>query len=257
MRIHWCLPVAISLVLIGINSSPADDQANARAIVDKYLTALGGQEKLAKIKAVTLKGKGKFFGLGGDGIDYIGEWAFQGMNQFRLILEIEIMGQKINQTIVVNGDKGWVKINTMLKEMDKETLAEQKEQLYANVVVYAMPQMLKDKSIELSTLGEIEIDKKPAVGVRVSSKGHRDLNLYFDRDSGLMVKGEWRVKDLEGLQGGKEVTQEVFVSDYKEVEGIKQGMKAAIKWDGKPYVDAEFSDFKIDEKLDDSLFSKP
>src|SRR5262249_42136951 len=212
-----------------------------KVIVDKAIKALGGEAKLTKAKAITWKGKGKFYGLGEQGIDYTGEWAVQGSRQFRVAIDTEIMGQKFRQPSVGNGDKGWIKNNDQVIEMDKDMLAEHQEQMFSNWVGFANPVALKDKAFELSSVGETKINERPAVGIRAVSKGHRDINLYFDKETGLMLKGEWRVKDLQGLQGGKEVTQEVFLSDYKEVDGIKQAMKAVLKWDGKPYVDAEFS----------------
>src|SRR5947208_1477821 len=82
-----------------------------------------------------------------------------------------------------------------------------------------------------------KVNGKPAVGVRVSHKGHRDINLYFDKDKGLLLKIERTVKDL--MAGGKESQEEVSYSDYKEVEGVQQPTKLVIKRDGKDYVDGE------------------
>src|SRR5262249_1135236 len=157
---------------------------------------------------------------------------FQGTTQMRATYEMEIMGQKFSQIIVVNGDQGWIKINNDVKEMDKEMLAEQKEQLFLQFTCYLMPLGLKSKQFELSPLGESDIDKRKALGIRAASKGHRDINLYFDKETSRLLKAEYRVKDILGLQGGKEVTQEVIPSDYKEVDGIKQPMKVVINWDG-------------------------
>jgi hypothetical protein len=255
IRLH---PIIVAGVILGITgSSRADDPAEARAVLDKAIKALGGEAKLGKIKAATWKGKGKFYGLGGEGIDYTGDWSFQGTRQFRVVLEIVVNGQNIKQTIVLNGDKGWIKINDTVMDMDKEMLTEQQEQLHANWAAYVMPLALADKSFNLSLIGKMEIDKRPAIGIRAASKGHRDLNLYYDQETGLLVKGEWRVKDVQGLQGGKEVTQEVFVSDYKDTEGIKVAQKVIIKWDGKLYVDALMNDLQFEEQLGEEVFAKP
>ena len=34
-------------------------------------------------------------------------------------------------------------------------------------------------------------------------------------------------------------------------------MRVLVKWDGKPYVDAEMSDFQFADTLDDTTFAKP
>jgi hypothetical protein len=263
MSKHLYAPIVVGLLVAWSGDhattavARADDQADAKAIIDKAIKAMGDEAKLTKYQGATWKGKGKFYGLGGEGLDYTGDWAFQGASKYRVVIDLDVMGQKVQQTIVVNGDKGWVKLNNDTKEMDKEMLAEQQEQMFANWHAFSMPAALKGKQFELSTLGETEIDKRKAVGVRAASKGHRDLNLYFDKETGLPIKDEWRVKDVQGLAGGKEVTQEVYLSDYKDVQGFKMPMKVVLKWDGKPYVDAELSDYKMEEKLDDDLFAKP
>ena len=86
--------------------------------------------------------------------------------------------------------------------------------------------VLKDKKYKLSPLGEVKVEGRDAVGVQVSCKGHKDVNLYFDKETNLLAKGEWNVKAQE--QGGKEVMQETLYGDYKDVEGAKIPMK--IMW---------------------------
>jgi hypothetical protein len=254
---RWKAGAAVVLMLGIVGPSAGDDQAQARAIVQKAIKAMGGEAKLKKFKAAAWKGKGKVYVLGGEGLDYSGEWAFQGTRHYRVSIEGEVAGQKFQQILVVNGDKGWVKANDMLMDMNKEMLAEQQEQLFSNWAAFVMPLALLDKPFELSLLGEMDVDKRPALGVRAASKGHRDLNLYFDKETGLLARGEFRVKDVQGLQGGKEVTQEFLLSNFQEVDGIKQALKVLVKWDGKPYVDAEISDLKYADKLDDDVFAQP
>jgi hypothetical protein len=59
------------------------------------------------------------------------------------------------------------------------------------------------------------------------------------------------------MAGGAEVSQETFFDDYKEVDGVQQPMKLLIKRDSKDYLDAEISEVKLHEKLDDKTFDKP
>jgi hypothetical protein len=104
-------------------------------------------------------------------------------------------------------------------------------------------------------LPEAKVGDRAAVGVKVSSAGHRDVDLYFDKMSGLLVKSETRVKAEE--MDGKEVSQETVFTEFKEIDGAKVATKFVIKRDGKPYVEAELTDLKPAAKLDDKLFAKP
>jgi hypothetical protein len=89
----------------------------------------------------------------------------------------------------------------------------------------------------------------------VSVEKRKDVNLYFDKECGLLVKSENRAIAQE--QGGKEVNQEIFYSEYKEIDGAKVATKFLIKHDGKKFVEAESHDIQAAGKLDDSVFGKP
>ncbi len=57
MRTLVCGTFVLSLLLTAGVRLQADDQADAKGIVDKAIKATGGEEKLAKHKAATSKGK--------------------------------------------------------------------------------------------------------------------------------------------------------------------------------------------------------
>ena len=50
----------------------------------------------------------------------------------------------------------------------------------------------KDKSVKYSIVGEIKIKDKAAIGVTVSKEGSKDVNLFFDKTTGLIAKIEMR-----------------------------------------------------------------
>lgn len=232
---------------------PAARADDAQAIIDKALKVHGGAENIAKYNASTWKGKGKFYGLG-EGIEYSGEWTTQGKDQARISIEGEVMGQKFNQLIVINGNKGWMKVMGMEMDLEGDQLAEQLDDLYAEWVSTLIPFARKEKGFTLTPLGESKVEGKPVVGVKVSAKDRRDINLYFDKESGLLAKTEYRVKDS---MAGQEVNQESFVSDYKDIDGIQQAMKVKIHRDGKLYVDGEVTSLKREVKVDEGIFAKP
>src|SRR5262249_39474359 len=145
-----------------------------------------------------------FHGLG-EAVAFSGEFATHGPNRQKIVIEADAGGQKVRFVPVLNGDKGWIKINDDTMDLEKEDLAEVKEEAYAGWVTTLLP--LRDRAFTLAPVGEVNIDKRPAQGVKVSSKGHRDVNLYFDKETGLLVKTETRVKDDDD----QEVTEETFL----------------------------------------------
>jgi hypothetical protein len=242
--------LACGFTLLAAVTARAGDDA-ARALLDKALKAHGGEANLAKWPAVTAKIKGTFHGLG-VAIPVTGEFAAEGADRARFAIEGQVDGQTFRLIQVLDGKQGWIKTNDdAAEELDKEDLAEAREEAYAELVATLVP--LRDKKFSLAPLGEIAVNHRPALGVTVSSKGRRDVNLYFDKKSGLLVKTESRVKD----DNGQEVTEETFLGDYKEVQGTKQAMKLTIRRDGNPYLECEVTECRLEERLDPSVFAKP
>jgi hypothetical protein len=250
MKAGWYALVAFGLVLAGPVAARADDAADARAIVDKAIKAHGG-DALTKYKAVTVQMKGTVQAMG-QGIEFSGEVATHGPERQKLDIEASVAGQKFRVVNVLNGDKGWTRFGDETMELDKDKIAEAKEQAHAGWVASLVP--LKEKGYTLTTVGEAKVNDKPAVGVKVSYKGRRDVDLYFDKASGLLVKSEARVRDEES---GQEVNEETFYSDYKEVQGTQQAMKFLVKRDGKVFMEGEATSYELTEKLPDSVFDKP
>ena len=245
MRKSFCGFVAVVIMLAAIPSVRADDQADARAIIAKSIKALGGEGKLEKFKAHTLKETGTYYGMG-DGLPYTANYSVQWPHQVRT----EIVGVF---TIVLNGDKGWMQANGETREMTADELKQQKEDHFTGWITTLTP--LKDKKFKLATVGEGKVNDRPTLGVRVSSENHRDVNLYFDKETSLLVKAEHRTNS--GEQGGKEVNEEIFYKEYKEIQGVKAATKVDIKRDGEKYVESEDQDIEPVGKLDDSVFGKP
>jgi outer membrane lipoprotein-sorting protein len=253
MRKTWWLTAAVVLGLAAAGAARADEKADARAVIDKAVKALGGEEKVAAKKALTFKSKGKFYGLG-EGIDNTGDFSVQAPDKIRMQIDSSVNGMKFTLVVVFDGKQGWTKFNDQTNEMDKDAVEEMKEQMYAGAVEALTP-LLKDKGFELSPVGEVKVGSHEAVGIRVSHKGHRDVNLFFDKKTGLLVKSERRVKDQ--MTGGQEVTEERLMDDYKEAGGVKHPTKVVVKRDGKDYSDNEITDYQLVEQLDDSVFAKP
>jgi hypothetical protein len=253
MRIIGRLSLSLCAVVALATLARADAEADVKAILDKAIKASGGEEKLAKVKAMRMKSKGKFYGFSADGIDYTAETAWQYPNRVRDEIHAEVMGNKVVILEIVDGDKGWTSTAGNTEEMNKDALEEATENMHANRVSMLYP--LKDKEFKLAPLPETKVGDREAVGIKVTSKGHRDINLYFDKKTSFLIKSETKAKDL--MNEGKEVAQETYFDDYKDVDGIQTPFKVTIKRADKDYVVAEMTDVKIVDKLEDKLFEKP
>lgn len=251
MRTWYGPSVAFGLVLALAGRSWADDQAEINALIDKAVKAMGGQEKMAKLKASSWKGKANLQ-EGGQAIAITHEGSTQGWDQFRLEGEVQFGGQSHKALLVINGDKGWAKHEDKVEDASKDALVMMKDSFYAMRVCQLL-RALKDKAFQTSHLGELKIGERQVIGIQLVHKDHKDLNLFFDKANGLPVKSEIRLTEPGG---GKEITVEYHFSDYKDFDGLKHFTKITFKFDNKEFV-TELSEIQAQEKLDDSVFAKP
>ena len=115
---------------------------------------------------------------------------------------------------------------------------------------------LTDPKYQLSSLGELKIGERLAVGIKVAEKDRPDLDLFFDKDTCLPLRIEVRIKEPAPL-GGMEMTHAVYFEDYKDFDGLKHFTKLTLKRDDKSLIELELSEVKRQPKLDDSVFAKP
>jgi hypothetical protein len=249
MRKVLCVSAAACLVLALAGRASA--QSEARGVIEKAIKATGGADKLAKLKVskAKFKGKGTFEGVT---VALTGEIAHQLPRQMKVEVQVEVQGQNVDLVYVVNGDKAWLRVLGETMELKGEELADEKEALYAEHVETLVP-LLKDKGFTLDPLGEIKVNGRQAVGVKVASRGHKDVNLYFDKATGRLAKAERRALN----EDKQEVTEEKFYSDYKDVDGVRVPMKVAVHHDGKAFLEMEMTEYSFLDRIDDSEFARP
>src|SRR5262245_8702837 len=230
----------------------ADDASEARAIVEKSVKALGYKAG-EKPAAITWKDKGKFH-AGGMSLPFTGDFAFQAPDKYRFSVTAELEGMKITFVAVANGPKGWESALGMTQDLTGEKLEYVVNQVY-NLNVTSLLPLLTDKEYKLATAGEKDVNGKKAAVVTVTREKKPTVTLYFDKESGLLVRADMKVKDE--FQEWKEVTDEVYFDDYKDVGGKKHFCKMKIVRDGKTFIESTLSDQKTADKLDPKLFEKP
>jgi hypothetical protein len=83
----------------------AADETNVRAIIDKGIKALGGEENLVRAQTATWKTKGKFI-LEGTENPFTTHTTVQGLDHYRQEFEGEYNNMPVKFVRVLDGDKG-------------------------------------------------------------------------------------------------------------------------------------------------------
>jgi hypothetical protein len=220
------------------------------AVLDKAIKALGG-EKLDKVNAISWKSKVAIT-FNDNTNEFTSHATLQGLDHYRSEMEGEFGGNPFTGVTVLNGDKGWRKFGENKMDLEGEALANQKRQIYLQVIP-ALPTLLKGKGFKLAAAAEEKVGDKLAAGIKVTAPDGKDFTIYFDKETGLPAK---LVAKVPGFQGD-EFTMETTFKDYKEFDGIKKSTKAESKRDGQAFVKSETSEFKVLDKVDPKLFSEP
>jgi hypothetical protein len=241
------LLLACGLVSLG-GGLRAEDTASPRKVLARAIQAMGGEAKLKKLQVGQWKGTGtvQFFG---NELSYTAEWFMQGPEHYR----IDAQGDAFSFDQGIDGTKGWFKVEPIgsgVEDMDETRLREEKEEVYLQWLTTLVP--LRDKAFQLSSLGEHKVEDRPAVGIEVSHKGHRKVQLFFDKETGRLVKSE-----MPSERRGQKYTQEMFYRDYGEINGIPLARELVTRLDGKDFLAVKIQDFQPEDKLDAKVFSKP
>lgn len=251
MKPLCCAVAVLATLQASVSGQAPDTRSELNALLDKALKAMGGADKLADLKLVRWKGNASF-DINGMQIELTHQGGFQGEDKFRLEGTATANGMTNSGLLVVNGDKAWVSAGAgRVNEIPKKQAAVFTQFFSAARVPFALAS-LKDKKCELSHLGEVKLDERPALGVTAARKGRPDVNVFLDKETGLPVKVETRLTDFTG----NEVALEMRLSDYKEFEGLKLFSKVAFKV-GEVEFATELSEVRREEMADDSLFAKP
>jgi hypothetical protein len=244
------VPLVSAAVLLGLAAAAAADN-DAETILDRALKAHGGKEALTKYQAGKSKSKGKLFVLGQE-LEFTQQAAYMLPDKFKESMQMSFAGQNVSNVTVANGDQFSITVNGMAFPVTDAVKTALKEARYL-MKVSRLAALAGNKEYKLAALPETKVEGKPAVGIKVSSKGHKDANLYFSKDTGLLVKVEQTVLDP---MTQKEVKEERIITEYgkKGKDGIPPPKKLKVLRDGNKHMEAEVTEGQFLEKLPDSEF---
>ena len=230
----------------------ADENKDVEAILDKAIKALGGEDKLTKIKAVAWKGKGKMVVGDNQEHEFTGQTIAQGLDHFKSELDVEgVFGKQLKMLSVLNGDKVWLSVGGMALQPE-HALAGMKRSAYLTLIPLTVVR-LKGPGFKLQAAGEEQVEAEPALVIKVTCPDGSDMAISFNKNSGRPIKVAGKVFALDD----REVMQETIFGAYKNFDGIHVATRLEVKIDGKPYRKQELTEFKILDTVDPSTFSTP
>jgi hypothetical protein len=251
------LAIIIQLALVAtpkvVHAEEPRQAEDAKAIIDKSLKALGGVEKISKLHAVCLKGTCSTKEVK-DAIAF--DASFAALDKVRIVIDACDLGENKKLILVKNGGKCWAKHGEEESfKLDTETTMLGDDYLHA-MCLPDLLMTLKGNGYTLATLEDQKIDGRDAVGLRVTHKNHQEVRLFFDKTSALPIKSEVKfvAKLIDDIQ--KEVSVELFFSNYKEFAGVSHFTHVRIHLNHDDF-EINLKEVELREKLDAAMFAKP
>ena len=228
----------------------AADREAALTVIDRAVKAHGGAAPLVRSQTAVRTARGTLHVLAKE-VAFSEELTLQLPERLRSRLEVGEGAQKGQIVQVVNGDKGWLLSGGTVQEIGKERLGELREEAYLLWLTTLLP-LQKDQTLELTPLPESKLNDQTVNGVKVASKGHADVKLYFDSKSGLLVKSERRLEE-----GGVAFDQEYLYSDHKDSDGGKLPTRITEQRNGSKFAEWSEISYVFPRQPDETQFGKP
>jgi hypothetical protein len=181
-------PLATFVLLAVAHPHRADEPKD---IVERAIQAHGGADQLARTTTNRIVFEGK--GAGGT---LRGDWSTQTPDRLKLRAQLDnAPGGQMAVALVLAGGKAWRKENNTAVEWDGTDAVRGlwDSMLYENHVRSLLP-LLRDPKFTLKSLPEVTVSGRPAIGVEASYPDRPDVELYFDKETHLLVKTACRLK---------------------------------------------------------------
>jgi len=221
---------------------PATGQPSVEQILDKYIQALGGSQRLTGFTSFV--GKGTSAGYGPEGTRPIEIFAKAPGQRTTIIHTLDG-----DNTTAYDGRAGWISaphkpvpvLPLTGSELDRVRLDAE----------LTFPGRIKDTLRDWRVGAPTEIDDRTVQVVQGTGAGGALATFYFDRESGLLV----RSVRYATSKVGRLPTQTDY-ADYREVSGVKVPFRFKVTWlDGLESV--ELTDVQINVPVDAAKFGKP
>jgi hypothetical protein len=183
-------------------TEPAKDMT-AEKVIENYIKAIGGKEKLEKVVSLRQTSNMEIMGM-----QMEMTMSKKGTDKM-LMVQVLPMGQG-EVRIVVNGDKG-----SMKSPMGDQALEGDMLKAYKGTGMFPELQYLKDAS-KMALLPSEVINEKTTYPIKFTGDAGVSITNWYDAKTGLVVKSNTP-------QG------EVTIENYQEVNGIKFPEKTIIK----------------------------
>jgi photosynthetic reaction center cytochrome c subunit len=228
---------------VEIPEGRAASQISADQILDKYIQAIGGAAQIAKLTS------------------FVGKGTYEGFDSFGEKVPIEVFAGAPNRLTTVvhtqhgdnvstfDGTRGWVAAADKLMRVLPLSGGDLEG---AKIDGYlSFPSGIKQQFKWRTGFPSVAIEERPVQVIQEVGGGDPGAKLYFDNQSGLLVR---QVRYSDTAVGV--IPTQIDYSDYRDVAGVKIPFQWVMTWtDGKSTI--ELSEVQPNVRIDAAKFATP
>jgi len=216
----------------------------ADQMLDKFIQALGGAQKLASLTSFVAKGTSQGYG---DTDKYPAELFAKATGQRTLVVHTP----NGESTTTYDGRNGWTAAPATDRPVPLLALGGDELDGAKLDADLCFPTRLKQALTEWRSGPTETIDNRAVQVVQGRTAGHRPVRLFFDKNSGLLVRLVRYTDSPVGLSPAQ-----IDYADYREVAGVKMPFRWTVTWlDGRSTI--ELTDVQPNVSIDTAKFAKP
>ena len=220
---------------------PTPTLPSADEIFNRYITALGGQAAIDKLKSRSVKGT--FIQSNGNALPFE---IFQ-LAPDRFYQIVTTPQGTIERGF--NGTVGWEKSPRGVRELTGVDLAQLRD---ANNLFRQIK--LKEQFTRTRVSGKDKIGDRDVYVVNATVADDKRERLFFDTESGLLLRRIAYTTTMIGV-----IPDQVDFEDYRDVDGVKFPFTARISLTepGNPVSTRRFTEIRMNAAVDESKFNMP
>lgn len=213
-------------------------------IVDKYIEAIGGEDKIESIKNLHMSGTVAIMGMDAPFDVYV-------VKPDKLRINLSVMETDIVQAL--DGETGWT-INPMTGDTGiQEIKAGQLKDLKSQTEFEGKLYKYKDKGNKITLEGKEDIDGKSAFKLKIIDKNGDSSYYFIDKETNLNVR-----RISYRLMQGETVMLDNYLSEYKTFDGYKTPTIIKTVSDMQMMNrEMKIEKFEFNKKIDKNIFKKP
>jgi hypothetical protein len=237
---------------VQLTEEPRPDKSDpaAEEVVRAALNAHSGNrpERLQELKSVRFTREGR--GHTGVTTPVSQRWEVSAVWPDRIRFELHLPGQQVG-ILCRDGNTAWAAGSDKPRLVMTDQQAEQ-FRIDASAEWLWMLFPLNDPGTVVAPAGDIEVNEKPATGIRVWAPGITDAILHFDKESKLLTR-----MTFAGWENGEKVTKEVRITSSKDYHGLTLPEAMSLNSNSRYLAEWKMTAIDFQAAIDPKVFENP